>query len=116
MELSGMLVAEMPGRIGTGLSSIGATGLPSLPAESGFAALTGVDEVDRLLNSRNFFGFLVRNLGFEFFFESHYQFNGIQRVGTKVIDERSIVGDFFFLDTQLLGNDAFYLFLRYCSL
>ena len=40
-------------------------------------------------DGRQFFCFLVRDLGFERIFERHHQFNRIERVGSEVFDERS---------------------------
>src|SRR3546814_7649655 len=50
-------------------------------------------------------GFLVGDLALEFFFERHHQFDGVERVGTEVVDEGSAVADLFFLDAQLFDDD-----------
>ena len=42
--------------------------------------------VDCFLNGGDFFGIFIRNLGLEFFFESHDQLNGIKRVSAKVFN------------------------------
>ncbi len=47
----------------------------------------GVDVVDSLLDSCDLFRLFVRNLAFEFLFQCHNQFNRIQRISAKVIDE-----------------------------
>jgi hypothetical protein len=65
----------------------------------------GVDIIHRLLNSGNFFRFLVRNLAIELFFESHNQFDGVQRVGTEIINEGRFPGHLFLLDAKLLDDD-----------
>ena len=64
-----------------------------------------VDVVNCLLHSGNFLGFLIRNFTFKFFFQCHHQFNCIERVGAKIIDERSCIGDFIFFNAKLLDND-----------
>src|SRR3546814_14608205 len=50
-------------------------------------------------------GFLVGDLALEFFFERHHQFDGVERVGTEVVDAGSAVADLFFLDAQLFDDD-----------
>src|SRR5690554_3742338 len=62
-----------------------------------------VNVVDGFLYSGDLLGFFVRNFSLEFFFQSHDQLNGVQRVGTQIFDERSTVGNFFQFDTQLFG-------------
>jgi hypothetical protein len=61
--------------------------------------------VDSQLNGGDLFRFFVRDFGLEFLFQSHNQLNGVQGVSAQVFNERSIVGDFFFLDAKLLSND-----------
>src|SRR5690554_2236250 len=67
-----------------------------------------VDVIDRQLNSCDLFSFFIRNLGFEFLFQRHYQLNSIQGVGTQIFNERSSVNNFFFFYTQLLSDDFLY--------
>src|SRR5437868_4547981 len=45
------------------------------------------DVIDRVRNSADFFGFFVRNLDVESFFERHDQFHGVERVGSQVVYE-----------------------------
>ena len=66
----------------------------------------GVYVIDRLLDGRDLFGFLVRNFGFEFLFEGHDQLNRVKRVGAEIIDKGSIVRYLVFFDTELFVNDA----------
>jgi hypothetical protein len=49
--------------------------------------------------------FFVRNFAFELFLESHHQFDGVERVGAQIVDERGIVGGFVFFDAQLFDDD-----------
>ena len=51
------------------------------------SAQVSVNVVNRLLDSSDLFGFLVRNLALEFLFQRHNQLDGIQRICAKVIDE-----------------------------
>ena len=75
-------------------------------------ALVRIDIVDGLLNCGNFFGVLVRDFSLEFLFECHDQFNRVQRVCTQIVDERGVIGDFFFFDAQLFGHDLLNLLLN----
>ena len=69
-------------------------------------------KVDSLLNRGDFLGVFVRDFGFEFLFESHYQFDRVQRIGAEIIDKRSIVRYLVFFNAELLCNDALNLFLN----
>src|SRR5690606_17787967 len=42
--------------------------------------------IDRLLDRRDLLGFLVGNLGFELVLERHHQLDGVERVGTQIVD------------------------------
>src|SRR4249919_3678958 len=64
-----------------------------------------LDVVDGLLHRGDLFGFLVRDLALELFFEGHHQLDGVERVRAEVVDERSVVGDFFFLHAELFDDD-----------
>ena len=75
-------------------------------ATSGLSAALG-DVIDRLLNGRDLLGVFVGNLGFELFLQCHHQLDGVERIGTEIVDEGSVIGDFFFLHAQLFGDDGF---------
>src|SRR5450432_3047702 len=70
--------------------------------------------VDSLLHRRDLLGFFVRNLGLEFLFERHHEFDRIERIRPEIVHERRLVLDFGFVDAQLLGDDLldalFYIF------
>jgi len=53
----------------------------------------------------NRFSCIVRNFNSELFFESHNKFNCVQAICAKVIDERGILYNFIFLNTQVLYNN-----------
>ena len=63
-----------------------------------------MDEVDRVLDGHDFFGFIVGNLATEFLFESHDQFHGIQAVRTKIVNEACIIDDLGFVNTKMLQD------------
>ena len=67
--------------------------------------LPGADVVDGVLDRSDLLGFLVGDFGLEFLFERHHELYGIQRVGAKIVDERSVVLDFFGFEAELFGND-----------
>jgi len=69
-------------------------------------ALASGYEINGLLNSRDLFSFFVRNFSFEFLFQCHYELYCVQRIRSKIINKRRIVGDFVLFYTQLLGYDA----------
>src|SRR3546814_8696457 len=73
-------------------------GAGDVPGTSGLDV--GLDVVDRLLHRSDLLGFLVGDLALEFFFERHHQFDGVERVGTEVVDEGSAVADLFFLRSE----------------
>ena len=49
----------------------------------------------------------IRNFGFELFLKRHNQLDGVERIGAEIVNERSVVRDFFFLHAQLFGDDGF---------
>jgi hypothetical protein len=72
-------------------------------AQASFAVC--IDIINSLLDGRNFLGFLVRNLTFKLFFERHYEFNRIERIGAKIVDEGGAVSNVVFVYPQLLNNN-----------
>src|SRR5690606_34574335 len=97
-------------RCGPGLKR-GAPAAPVTRIGHGHAPPAGLrldvrlDGIDRLLDRSDLFGFLVRDLALELFLERHHQLDGVERIGTQVVDERSVVGDLVFLHAQLLNHD-----------
>ena len=43
--------------------------------------------VDGLLNGSDLFSFFIGDFALEFFFEGHHQFDGVEGVGTQIVDE-----------------------------
>ena len=56
-----------------------------------------------------FLGFLVGNFDAEFLFKRHDQLDGVERIGAEVVNERCIRSHFFFVDAQLLHDNALHL-------
>src|SRR5262245_65148760 len=69
------------------------------PRLRGLAAVR-LDVVEDVLEGHDLLGFLVRDVDLELFFERHHQFDGVQRVGAKVFDERGLRRDLVFADAQ----------------
>src|SRR5258705_11805511 len=65
------------------------------------------DVFDRVPHAGYLFGVFVGYLDVELFLQPDYQLGGIQRVGSKVIDETRVGGDFSFVHAQLID---YYLF------
>lgn len=61
--------------------------------------------LDSLANGRDLLGLLVRDFHFEFVFQGHHQFHGVQRVSAEVVNERGIDFDVCFGNAQLLSDD-----------
>ena len=59
-----------------------------------------------LLDSADFGGLFLRDFAVELFFDGHDKLNGVQRVGTEVIDESGGRGDLVGIDTKLGDNDV----------
>src|SRR6187455_1759317 len=67
------------------------------------------DVADCLAHSGDLLGVLVRDLDLELFFERHHQLDRIERIGTEVIDERSVIHNLLSLDAQLFGDNRLHL-------
>src|SRR5882672_980929 len=82
--------------------------LKSTPAvgESGFLGVS-VHVVDGLLDRGDLFGFLIRNLRLEFLFESHHEFDGVERVRAEVVDKRGSALDLRIVHPELFRDDFF---------
>src|ERR1035438_9368653 len=97
----------------TSAANVAPRGLVAALAPMGLGlTLMRIDVIDGLLNGRDFFGILVRDLGLEFLFERHDQFDSVQRVCAEIVDERGIIGDFFFFNAQLFSHDLLNLLLN----
>lgn len=70
------------------------------------------DEVDGVLDSGDGGGFFFRDFSVEFLFNSHDQFDSVERVGSKVIDERGRRNNLVSIHTELLDNDGLDLCLK----
>src|SRR5450755_2417769 len=72
------------------------------------------DVVDRVLYGANLLRVLIGNLDVEGLFESHDQFDGIERIRAQVVHERRARGHFALIHAQLLHDNLFYLLVYGC--
>src|ERR1700678_1098767 len=72
------------------------------------------DVIDGVLHGADFFRVLVRNLDVETFFESHHQFDRVQRIRAQVVHKRCARGDLAFVHAQLLYDDLLYFLVNGC--
>src|SRR6266851_9647142 len=70
--------------------------------------------IDGVLHGADLFRILVGNFDVEAFFESHHQFDRIQRVRAQVVHERSTGGDLAFVHAQLLNDDLLCFLINGC--
>src|SRR5919201_3653426 len=64
------------------------------------------DVFDGFLDAGDLLGILVGDLDAELFLEGHHQFDRVQRIGAQVVHERCVGRHFFFVDAELLHDDA----------
>src|SRR5690606_25807827 len=88
-----------------GPSSDGATAATAGCASGPSGLRVRLHVVDRLLDRRDLFGLFVRDLGLELVLERHDQFDGVERVGPEVVDERRFALDVGLVDAELFGHD-----------
>src|SRR6266851_396878 len=65
-----------------------------------------LDVLDGFLHARDLLGILVRNLDAELFLERHHELHGVERVGAQIVHKRRIRRHLFFVDPELLHDDA----------
>src|SRR5436309_5424952 len=61
-----------------------------------------LDVLDGFLHARDLLGVLVGDLDAELLFERHHQFDGVERIGSEVVDERGIRRHLFLIHAELL--------------
>src|SRR5438128_2683680 len=72
------------------------------------SALVAVDIADRVLDGRDLFGGVVRDLDPEFFLESHHELNDVEAVGAQIVDEAGVLGDLVRFDAEVFDDDLFH--------
>jgi hypothetical protein len=75
---------------------------------AGLNLLRAGNEFHGVAECLNGFGSIIGDFDPEFFFECHYQFDGIKAVCTKIINEGRSLRHFVFFNTKMLYNDLAY--------
>src|SRR6185437_7122835 len=70
--------------------------------------------VDGVLDGADLLRVLVGDFDLEGFLERHHQFDGVQRVGAKVVHEGGARGHFALIHSQLFDNDLLHFFVNGC--
>src|SRR4030095_8889391 len=70
-----------------------------------------IDIVVSVTNALNFFRVFVGDFNTEFLFKTHHEFDGVQRVGTKVVDEPCVWCHFVFVHSEFVDDNLLYLIL-----
>src|SRR5207249_5862533 len=52
-------------------------------------------------------GRVIRDLAAEFLLERHHELDGIEAVGTQIVDKTGVFGHLRFVDAQMLDDDLF---------
>src|SRR5581483_6760424 len=65
-----------------------------------------LDVLHRFLHPRDLLGVLVGNLDAELLLEGHDELDGVERVGTQIVDKRGVRRHFLLVDSELLHDDA----------
>ena len=68
------------------------------------------DVFDDIADTLKFLSVFVWNFDVEFFFKSHHELDGIERIRTEIFDEGSRGNDLLWIDAELLDDDVFYFF------
>src|SRR5271163_4130483 len=69
-----------------------------------------LDVIHGVFYRGDFFGVFVWNFNAEIFFKSHYQLDGVERIGAQVVHKRGGGSDFAFVHTELLDDNCFHAF------
>src|SRR5215471_8971836 len=78
------------------------------PPRGGNNSLMRLDEVHGVLDGDNLLGGIVGNLAAEFLFERHHQLDGVEAVGSEIVDEAGILGHLGLVDAKMLHDDLFH--------
>ena len=81
-----------------------ATQREALKATSGGGVFFNV--FDHVTHTLKLFRFFIRHFDGEFFFKGHYEFNGIQGIGSEVFDEPGTKDDLLSIHAELVDDDV----------
>src|ERR1700733_10417143 len=65
-----------------------------------------LEKLDRVAHRQNGFGRIIGNLAAKFFLECHDELDGVEAVGTKIVDEAGVFSHLVGFDAEVL-NDNF---------
>jgi len=81
---------------------------PALSSENRLrSALLGLDEFDHVANGGELFGFFVGHFDFELFLKGHHQLDGVERIGSEILDELRLGVDLIGVHAELIDDDIF---------
>src|SRR5258707_528943 len=63
------------------------------------------DEADRILDSHDLFGGVIRDFAAEFLLEGHHQLDSVEAVRTQIVDKAGILGHLGLVDAEMLDDD-----------
>src|SRR5512146_649223 len=65
------------------------------------------EKLDGIADGQDRFGGIVRNLAAEFLLESHHEFDGVETIGAKIVDETRLFGHLIGFYPEVLHDDLF---------
>jgi hypothetical protein len=66
------------------------------------------EKLDRVTHGQDGFGGIVGDFAAEFLFESHHEFDGVEAVGAKIVDEACLIGYLVGLYAKVFHDDLFH--------
>src|SRR5262249_22253708 len=76
-----------------------------MPAGDRLALCVFFEKFDGVADRQNGLGGIVGNFAAELFLKSHHQFDSVETVGAKVIDEAGVLGHLVGLDAEMFHDD-----------
>src|SRR5215469_13676741 len=76
-----------------------------MPAGDRLALCVFFEKFDGVADRQNGLGGIVGNFAAELFLKSHDQFDSVETVGAKVIDEAGVLGHLVGLDAEMFQDD-----------
>src|ERR1019366_6730356 len=65
------------------------------------------EKFDGIADGQDRFGGIVRNFAAEFLLESHHEFDGVETIGAKIVDETRLLRHLVGFDPQVFHDDLF---------
>ncbi|CUX10045.1 Acyl carrier protein (modular protein) [Agrobacterium genomosp. 13 str. CFBP 6927] len=80
------------------------------PPHEGRSGLCLLDELDGVADSQDRVSCVVGNFDAEFFFESHDQFNGIERISAQIVNEAGAFNNLVGVNAKMINYNFLYAF------